>query len=140
MKKYLMKTLSVMLVAVFVFLAVASGSSESTPSRYSIEVKEVNCFFMFDGYSAVEVTYSFTNNSSDTAMFYTSFITNAYQDGICLDKMHLKNVTTNIKSGTTVDVVIQYTLINNESDVVIEVEDFESLSNDIVLTHIVKLK
>ena len=157
MKKYLLGMMSVLVVAVFAFLAIASGSSE-TPSvdeqpegtaaiaetesnvgDYIVEIKDARITVSFDGKPAIVVTYGFTNNASDPTAFYLTFEDGAFQNDIGLnealflsdnDPYSSDNQTKEIKTGATIDVDVAYELNDSESDVVIEVSELFGWSDD----------
>lgn len=157
MKKHLFEILSVIIIAVFSFLAIASGSSE-TPSvdeqpegtaaivetdsnvgNYSVEIKDARISKTYDGKPAIVITYAFTNNSSESTAFYLAFEDEAFQNDIGLNRAYTltdgdsyneDNQTKQIKTGATIDVDVAYELNDSESDVVVEVSEYFGWTDD----------
>lgn len=165
MKKSISAILSIALVLLFAFFAIASGSSDgeettqpagevqaaetgSNVGDYSVEIKESRITKTYDGKPVIVVTYGFTNNSENPTSFCTAFEANAYQGGIGLnesfgvdmdDPYTTDNQFKEIKTGATLDVDVAYELNDTETDVEIEVEEFLGWTDDKV-TKIFKLK
>lgn len=157
MKKRFLGIMSVLVIAVFAFLAIASGSSE-TPSvdeqpegtaaiaetnsnvgDYTVEIKDARISKTYDSKPAIVITYAFTNNSSESTAFYLAFEDEAFQNDIGLNRAYTlidgdpyneDNQTKQIKTGATINVDVAYELNDTESDVVVEVSEYLGWTDD----------
>lgn len=103
---------------------------------YTVEIKSATVTQDYDGNPAVIITYSWTNNSSETTSPMLSISTAVFQDGIGMDSAFIYDdpaydgdmYTTDVRPGTTVDVQEAFELSNTTSP--IEVEITEAFSWD----------
>ena len=103
---------------------------------YTVEIKSATVTQDYDGNPAVIITYSWTNNSSETTSPMLSISTAVFQDGISMDTAFIYDdptydgdmYTTDVRPGTTVDVQEAFELSNTTSP--IEVEITEAFSWD----------
>ncbi len=159
MKKSISIILAVLMVTAFAFFAVASSSEEGTDAttkaaakaeaqatesnvgQYSVDIKSARLTEDFEGNPVVVITYGFTNNSDKSTAFYLAFEDNVYQNDIGLEPAYVLadgdpyddgNQMKDIKTGATLDVEIAYKLNDAETDVVVEVKELFSFSDDMV--------
>lgn len=160
MKKILKTIIALTLVCIFSLFAMASGSDDSGTENqgtdaagssetadnalgdFSVEIKSSRLAKDYEGKDVIIVTYGFTNNSADDATaFYLAFTDNAYQNGVGLNEAYVlddsadynaDNQTKEIKKGGSLDVEVAYELNDNETDVLIEVEELFSFSDKII--------
>lgn len=102
-------------------------SEEKQPEKYEVTIGTLTQITDFNGDPAAKITFSFTNNSDETAAFMSSVRVEAYQDGQQLENafvtsgdVNMESTTTKIKTGTSLDVEQAYKLISS-SDVEVEV-------------------
>ena len=60
--------------------------------KYVVTVKESRITEDFEGKKVVVVTYSFTNNSDDSATFTNEFIDSAFQNGVELEHSYDRDI------------------------------------------------
>lgn len=91
----------------------------------------------YEGKDVLVVTYEWTNNGKEATSFMVAFIAKAYQNGVecssafLVDDVDAEKSMNNIKPGTTYTVQEAY-LLQDESEVTIEVTELFSFSNDMV--------
>lgn len=97
---------------------------------YSVSINDSKVVEDYDGNPALAVSYTWTNNSDETASFMWALADKAYQDGIELetafysgDEIDTSASSLEVKPGTTLDVWCVYEL-RSESEVLVEVEEF----------------
>ncbi len=103
---------------------------------YVVEIKSATVTQNYDGNPAVIITYSWTNNSSETTSPMLSISTAVFQNGIGMDGAFVYDdsvfdggmYTTDVRPGTTIDVQEAFELSNTTSP--IEVEITEAFSWD----------
>lgn len=103
---------------------------------YAVEIKSAAVTQDYDGNPAVIITYSWTNNSSETTSPMFSISTAVFQDGIGMNSAFIYDdpaydgdmYSTDVRPGTTVDVQEAFELSNTTSP--IEVEITEAFSWD----------
>ena len=100
-------------------------SEEKQPEKYEVTIGTLTQITDFNGDPAAKITFSFKNNSDETAAFMSSVRVEAYQDGQQLENAVSSDVNwessmTKIKTGTSLDVEQAYKLISS-SDVEVEV-------------------
>lgn len=102
-------------------------SEEKQPEKYEVTIGTLTQIADYNGDPAAKITFSFTNNSDETAAFMSSVRVEAYQDGQQLEiafvtsgDVNMESTTTKIKTGTSLDVEQAYKLISS-SDVEVEV-------------------
>ena len=103
---------------------------------YAVEIKSATVTQDYDGNPAVIITYSWTNNSSETTSPMLSISTAVFQDGISMEPALIYDeptydgdmYSTDVRPGTTVDVQEAFELSNTTSP--IEVEITEAFSWD----------
>ena len=99
MKKLGTILLCMLLMSTFVLFALGSGSDDSgdgdqgsgkaedstSLGDYSVVIDSCRLAKDYEGKDVVIVKYVFTNNSDDSAAFYTTFDDKVYQDGVGLN-------------------------------------------------------
>ena len=100
-------------------------SEEKQPEKYEVTIGTLTQIADYNGDPAAKITFSFTNNSDETAAFMSSVRVEAYQDGQQLENavssdVNWESTMTKIKTGTSLDVEQAYKLIIS-SDVEVEV-------------------
>lgn len=103
---------------------------------YAVEIKSATVTQDYDGNPAVIITYSWTNNSSETTSPMLSISTAVFQDGIGMDSAFIYDdpdydggmYSTDVRPGTTIEVQQAFELSNTTSP--IEVEITEAFSWD----------
>lgn len=122
------------------------ATAEAIPSSgdlgdYHVEVKDAALAADYAGNPAIVITYSWTNNSSDTISAMAAILEKAFQNGVQLDEAIIGDdsvydmaaQTRDIRPGTTIDVECAYLLTSDTAAVEFELSEFVSLSRDIVL-------
>ncbi len=118
--------------------AEGTESVDNKLGSYSVDIKSCRISEDFEGKPIVIITYGFTNNGENSAAFYTSVSTEAFQNGIGLNECYFaedganynsENQTKEIKTGATLDVEVAYNLNDTETDVEVEVTEWISLSD-----------
>lgn len=157
MKKLTSIVLSIVILLTFVFLAIASGdekpddnqgvegvgktTANSNLGDYKVEIKSARMTKDYSGDDVIVITYNFTNNSKKDSAFFTAFEDKVYQEGIGLNGAYIlkegdpysaDNQTKNIKTGTSLDVDVAYTLNDKTTDVDVEVGEFFSFNDTLV--------
>lgn len=98
---------------------------------YTVEIKSSSVIQDYDGNSTVVITYSWTNNSSETTMPMSSVVTKVFQDGIGLEGIYIigsedydpDTTMTEVRPGTTIDVQEAFTLNNATSPIEVEISE-----------------
>lgn len=117
-------------------------SSESTETEtvrtnpanlgnYAVEIKSATVTQDYDGNPAVIITYSWTNNSSETTSPMFSISAAVFQDGIAMDSAFIYDdsaydsgmYSTDVRPGTTVDVQEAFELSNTTSPIEVEITE-----------------
>lgn len=115
-----------------------TAESESNLGDFKVEILECRLAKDYEGKAVVIVKYKFTNNSDDTAAFYTAFDDNVYQDGVGLNESYVVddsakydsgNQTKEIKSGASIEVEAAFELNDTETDIDVEVEELFSFDD-----------
>lgn len=162
MKKNRTKLLSLLLVMLFIFFAVASGSDDSTEESkdqgtetvattapaddgaigdYAVEIVACRLSKDYEGKDVAIITYSFTNVSAEEpASFMFAFDDAVYQNGIeCETAIMLgddsydeSNQLKEIKAGATLEVECAYVLNDTTTDVEVEVSELISFDNTVI--------
>lgn len=90
----------------------------------------------YEGNPTVIITYNFTNNSKESASFYTSFNDAVYQNGIECEPNYGYDTETNedkeIKPGTTLEITQSYVLNDTTTDIVVELTDWIGLNENVI--------
>ena len=123
--------------------AMPSGSSGSTDhgefGDFAIDIEEAVLTQDGDGKPALAVTFTWTNNSSETLSAWDVWQFYAYQDGIQVDTTWVfdnPDVTmddkdsTRIRPGTSLTFQKVFSLFNDVSDVEVEVEQWYDYKQD----------
>ena len=155
MKKLGIILLCVLLMGTFVLFAMGSGSdsdesgdqgsgsadANTSLGDYSVEIASCRLAKDYEDKDVVIIKYVFTNNSDDSAAFYTTFDDNVYQDGVGLNgayvlkdsaKYDAGNQTKSIKPGASLDVEVAYELNDSETDIEVEVAEIFSFSDKVI--------
>lgn len=119
----------------------AALSTAGDLGNYHVEVKDAALTTDYAGNPAIVITYSWTNNSSDTTSAMAAMLEKAFQDGVQLDAAIIGDDSVydseanmrDIRPGTTVDVQRAYQLTSNTALVEFELSEFPSLSKEVVL-------
>ena len=123
----------------------SSDSDKNTIGDFKCVVKEAKICKNWEGKDAVKITYSFTNNSSDSASFDIALDDEVYQDGIQLESSFISSddddwgIDVKIKPGMSKDVSKVYILRDKNTDLEVEISELISFSDDKIVTT-VKLK
>ena len=103
----------------------------SNANKYKVKIKSCKLVNDYEGNPVAIVTYSFTNNSSEATSFTWAIETHAYQGGIEAEKAILltnddytknNNLSKEIKSGATIDVMQAYELNDTSTPLEVEVD------------------
>ena len=100
-------------------------SEEKQSEKYEVTIGTLTQIADYNGDPAAKITFSFTNNSDETAAFIGSVRVEAYQDGQQLEvaisnDVNWESTSKKIKTGTSLEVEQAYSLIS-ASDVEVEV-------------------
>lgn len=117
----------------------ATETARTNPANlgdYVVEIKSATVTQDYDGNPAVIITYSWTNNSSETTSPMLSISTAVFQNGVGMDSAFIYDdpaydgdmYSTDVRPGTTVDVQEAFELSDTTSP--IEVEITEAFSWD----------
>ena len=118
----------------------ASGDGQSAPGQtggavdvgdYAVEIKDAFLATDYEGKPALVVTYTWTNNSSETTSAMVALLEKAFQDGIELEHATMGDVEgydgeaewKDIRPGVSLDVDMAFSL-RSESDVEVEVSNW----------------
>ena len=112
-----------------------------TIGDFAIEIKDAKLTKDYLGDDAIQITYSFTNNSDEAESFGVALSAKAYQDGVELQSAipsSSSDISTwdqynDVKPGVTTDVIILYSLSNTTSNVEVEVIDWIGLHDETVV-------
>lgn len=107
---------------------------------YYVEIKGAQLAEDYEGKPAIIVTYSWTNNSSDTTSAMVSTSEKAFQDGVQLDTAIIMNSDVydsgnsmkDVRPGTTLDIQCAFLLTSETSTVEFEITEWISFSNEMV--------
>lgn len=119
----------------------AALSSSGDLGYYHVEVKDAALVTDYAGNPAIVITYSWTNNSSETINAMAAMLEKAFQSGVQLDEAIIGDESVydaaaqlrEIRPGTTVDVQCAYQLTSDTAPVEFELSEFVSLSREVVL-------
>lgn len=152
MKKELKVFLAIFLIAVFTFLAMASGflneeatyvENKGTLGDYDIEIISAERSETPDGEDAVSITYKWTNNSEANDCFEFCFFVEVFQSDIECTQYYSGNgkESANIRPGVTMELSIQYVLNDDSGDIDIEVSSYTGLfsSENVIVTKTFKM-
>ena len=103
----------------------------ATLGDYTVEIKSTSMTQDYDGNPVVVVTYSWTNNSSETTTPMGSVTTKVFQDGVGLEGIYIvgsedydpDTTTTEVRPGTTIDVQEAFILNNTISPIEVEISE-----------------
>lgn len=115
----------------------AAADGEGSLGDYYIKIVSAAKAKDYSGADVLIVTYEWTNNADDAAMFSTAFTAKAYQNGVecttayMVDGVDTEKGLTKIKPGTTLEVQEAYKL-NDNSDVSVEVTKWISFDDAMV--------
>lgn len=159
MKKTISLILTIIAVAAFALMALASGSSEKETKdqgtdaagvetkgednteigKYNLEIQSCRLAKSFDDKDVVIVKYLFTNVSDDNpAAFNLAFSDEVYQNGVGLNSAYIlddganyssDNQSKKIQKGASIEVEAAYELNDITTDITVEVERFFSFDN-----------
>ena len=118
----------------------ASGDVQTTPEQasgavdvgdYTVEIKDAFMATDYEGKPALVVTYTWTNNSTETTSAMVALLEKAFQDGIELEHAVMGDVEgyddeagwKDIRPGVSLDVDMAFSL-RSESDVEVEVSNW----------------
>ena len=115
--------------------------SDNKLGDYECVVKGAKMCKNWDGKDAVEISFDFTNNSSEAASFDIALNASAYQNGVGLESSFLSDddtslVDVEIKPGVTKEVKKIYELRDTTSPVEIEITETFSLDDDKITTSV----
>ena len=119
--------------------------TEGEIGNYVCTVKEAKLCKDWESKDSVKITYSFTNNSSDSTSFDVALEDNVYQDGVGLESTWINDeeddfgFDVKIKPGTTKDVIKVYKLRNKNTDLEVEIGEYLSF-DDTKITTTVKIE
>lgn len=116
-------------------------SSSGDLGDYHVEVKEAALAADYAGNPAIVITYSWTNNSSETINAMDAILEKAFQSGVQLDEAIIGDNSVydadtqlrDIRPGTTVDVQCAYQLTSDTVVVEFELSELVSLSREVIL-------
>ena len=114
--------------------------ADGTIGDYACVVKKAKICKDWEGKDAVKITYSFTNNSKESASFDIALTDEVYQDGIQLESTFISSdeddfgIDVKIKPGMTKEVAKVYVLRDKKTDLDVEISEFISLSDDKLVT------
>ena len=117
-----------------------STDEDGVIGDYVCVVKEAKICKNWEGKDAVRITYSFTNNSSDSESFDIALSDEVYQDGVQLETSFTDadeddwGVDVKIKPGMSKDVSKVYLLRDTKTDLEVEISEFISFSDDKLVT------
>ncbi len=108
---------------------------------FAVEIKDAKLTKDYLGDDAIQITYSFTNNSDEAESFGVALSAKAYQDGVELQTAipdSSSDISTwdpynDVKPGVTTDVVMLYSLSNKTSNIEVEVIDWVGIHDETVV-------
>ena len=155
-KRILNFALTIAIMFVFCFFAIASGESTETNQgsgtattsenasnlgKYNVEIKECRLAKDFENKDVVIIKYGFTNNSDNAISFMAALDDQVYQNGIGLtDSFFVEDSAEynsddqmkEIQTGATFDLEIAYLLNDNTTDIDVEVKELISFNDNVV--------
>lgn len=114
------------------------NNATSNLGKYNIIIDSYRLAEDLFGNPVVIVKYKFTNNSSNSAAFYTTLDANVYQNGVGLTESYFvddsanyssDNQTKEIKTGVILEVEVAYELNDTTTPIEVEVTEWISLNN-----------
>lgn len=117
----------------------SSETSRTNPADlgdYTVDIKTAVVTQDYEGNPAVVITYSWTNNSSDTTSPMASITSSVFQDGVGLQSAYVDDTSvydqnmymTDVRPGTTIDVQEAFALSNTSSPIEVEITEAFSWS------------
>jgi len=119
----------------------SSSSASGTLGNYAVTIKGISVTTDYQSNPAVIVTYSWTNNSSNTLSFASALYAKAFQNGIQLGTAFISSSNSNydssgyikeIKPGASLDVQIAYSLRDSKNSIDVEVTQLLSTDKTVV--------
>lgn len=102
---------------------------------YSVEIKGAKKVQDYQGNPAIQITYSWTNNSEETTSPFATILETAFQDGVEMDLAIVDFETSDgmkeVRPGATIDVDAVFEL-TSDSVVEFELSEWLSFDNEIV--------
>ena len=109
--------------------------AETAQSDYAVTIDGARVAENYNGEKVVVVTFTFTNNSDDAQAFLYATSVDVYQNGVELDLAFLTDIESNgsnkIKPGASITTEQAY-LLNDMSDIEVEVSELFSFSSDLL--------
>ncbi len=110
---------------------------------YTVEIESATITQDYAGDPAVVITYSWTNNSSETTSPLFSVSTAVFQDGVGLesalitdDSVYDSNMrTADVRPGTTIEVQEAFSLYNTTSPIEVEITESFTLGNPLEIAY-----
>lgn len=148
--------LSILLIAIFAFMAIGSGEStdvdqgsgkadkneqgsDASIGDYTVVIDSCRMAKDYEGKDVVIVKYVYTNVANDTATsFMVAFDEQVYQNGVGLNESYVldeganysaDNQTKEIKKGASLDVEVAYELNDVTTDIEVEVKELFSFDD-----------
>lgn len=117
--------------------AEATTESPYTVGDYEVYVVTAEVTEDYSGDPAIQITYSFTNNSDDATSFSSAISDGVYQNGIELDlawdtdyNYGGEDYSSDIQPGVTIEVSVIYELRDTTTAVDVELSELWDLSDD----------
>ena len=116
----------------------AASEQQTEQAKYGVTLDGGEVVANYDGAQAFVITYTFTNNSDEAVMPSVAVDVNAYQNGVELDfgvvtDIDNQSTTREIKPGASITCQQAYVL-NDTSDVMVEVTELISFSDELLAT------
>ena len=115
-----------------------ADTTKGASDKFAVSIDSAKLVDDYDGEPAVVVTYTWENNSDDTASFLVQLDARCYQDGVQLDPafvtegMDEDDTLTNVKPGYSATVQMAYSLKNTESPVEVEVSEMFDFNKTVI--------
>ena len=116
-------------------------SNKNNLGDFNIVIKSCRVERDYEKKPIAIVKYEFTNNSKESAAFWTTFDDKVYQNGIGLNECYIAadsanyssdNAMKEIKPGATLEVEIAYTLNDSTTPLDVEVSEYFSFDDKVV--------
>ena len=164
-KRTIPAILTICVLLAFAIMAMSSSSESTTEEQeagetentvntdnetlgdYTVTIDSCRLAEDWDGNPIAIVKYTFTNNSDEASSFNVAFTDSAYQDGVEMEHCYFADESANysddnqskkIKSDTSIEVEVAYTLNDTTTDIQVELEEFISF-NDKIITKTFKI-
>lgn len=118
----------------------ASSAQPAKEAKYTVSIDECSSATDYKNNAVVVITYTFTNNSDDSANFMTAISDKVFQNGVELESaigagIDSQDSMKDIKPGSSITLQKAYVLDDKESEIVVECSELFSFDDTLLAEH-----